>query len=261
LLLYHLISFVKFRQVQREQDKIIVERIDNYTDVEILIEVLTYNHEYVEHQDLIGKAFFGAKNGKHQINARASYKTGEKRKDNKGHEYEVRDYFSSTTLNFVVKNNKHVFYVEYIPNPKSTKITKADSNTSSSNEFFDIALSNAYDSLSTNIPEKSKIAIINISAQNKTDGEYIISELTVLFVNSRKFSMVDRKSLDAIRAEQQFQMTGEVDDDSVVSIGKLLGAEVVITGNIEGQGDRRRLRLKALDVKTAEILGMSSDRL
>ena len=61
-----------------------------------------------------------------------------------------------------------------------------------------------------------------------------------------------------ILAEQNFQLSGYVDDDSAVSIGKFLGATVVITGSISGTGSRKRLILRALDVQTAEILAMSS---
>jgi hypothetical protein len=39
----------------------------------------------------------------------------------------------------------------------------------------------------------------------------------------------------------------------------LLGANIVITGSISGVGSTRRLRLKALDVKTAEIVAMASE--
>jgi curli biogenesis system outer membrane secretion channel CsgG len=72
--------------------------------------------------------------------------------------------------------------------------------------------------------------------------------------------VVDRKSLDALREEQNFQISGDVDDDSAVSIGKMLGANIIITGSINGVDSTRRLRLKALDVKTAEILTMVSQR-
>ncbi|MDR3019317.1 MAG: CsgG/HfaB family protein, partial [Treponema sp.] len=68
----------------------------------------------------------------------------------------------------------------------------------------------------------------------------------------------DRKDIDKVLAEQNFQMSGHVDDDSALSIGKFLGATVVITGSINVLGAQKRLVLKALDVQTAEILAMSS---
>jgi hypothetical protein len=52
-----------------------------------------------------------------------------------------------------------------------------------------------------------------------------------------------------------------MEDDFLISIGSLLGAEVVVTGSISGQGVLRRFRLKALDVKTGIILGMSTSRI
>jgi len=53
-------------------------------------------------------------------------------------------------------------------------------------------------------------------------------------------------------------MTGLVDDNSAVLIGRFLGATVVVTGSIGGSGLNRRLVVRALDARTAEILAMSS---
>jgi hypothetical protein len=43
------------------------------------------------------------------------------------------------------------------------------------------------------------------------------------------------------------------------SIGNMLGASIVITGNINGTGSSRRLTLKALDVETAEIVSTARE--
>ncbi|MDR1466672.1 MAG: CsgG/HfaB family protein [Treponema sp.] len=120
------------------------------------------------------------------------------------------------------------------------------------------AITQTYNTISQNIPSGSRIAIVNIASSDADEGLYFVDELTVLFVNARKYAVVDRRSIDVILAEQNFQMSGYVDDNSAVSIGKFLGATVVITGSINGSGARKRLVLKALDVKTAEILAMSS---
>jgi hypothetical protein len=63
--------------------------------------------------------------------------------------------------------------------------------------------------------------------------------------------------LYTVLREQQFQLSGYVDDDSAVSIGKFLGAQVVVTGGVSGEGAHRRLVLKAIEVKTAGILAMA----
>jgi hypothetical protein len=119
------------------------------------------------------------------------------------------------------------------------------------------AVAEAFSTLSQNIPLASRVAVVSIASNNADEATYYIDEVTLLFVNLRKFTIVDRTSIDVVLAEQNFQMSDLVDDNSAVSIGKFLGATVVVTGNISGTGAWKRLVLKALDVGTAEILAMS----
>jgi hypothetical protein len=109
------------------------------------------------------------------------------------------------------------------------------------------------------ITPRTTIAVVSIASADIDAAEFVLDELAYIIVSSGNFRVVDRKSLDAIRSEQNFQTSGEVDDDSAVSIGKLLGANIVITGGISGTGSTRRLRLKVLDVMTAEIVAMASE--
>jgi TolB-like protein len=122
------------------------------------------------------------------------------------------------------------------------------------------AVNRAAEGLIGDLPDGATLAIISISSRDADMAEFVIEELAYLMVDTRKFKVVDRKSLDAIKTEQNFQYSGDVDDDSAVSIGKLLGASIVITGSISGSGSTRRLRTKALNVLTAEIVSMASER-
>ena len=117
------------------------------------------------------------------------------------------------------------------------------------------ALKNASEALISDLPQNSTIAILNVSSDNPAVSEYVIDELEYKFVDAKKFRIVDRRRIDQIRSEQNFQMSGEVDDSSAVSIGNLLGASIVITGNITGSMTQR-LVLRALDVRTAQIVTM-----
>jgi len=111
-----------------------------------------------------------------------------------------------------------------------------------------------------NLTNGSTVAVLNISSVDYDLAEFIVEQLSFLIVGTKKFKVVDRKSLDAIQSETKFQYSGDVDDQSAVSIGKLLGASVVVTGSVSGSGATRRLYLRALDVQTAEILAMASER-
>jgi hypothetical protein len=124
--------------------------------------------------------------------------------------------------------------------------------------FVEDAVAQTFNTLIQHIPQGSRIAIINITSADADEGTFFLDEITLQFVNSRRYTVVERRDIEVILAEQNFQISGYVDDDSIVSIGKILGVTVAITGNISGTGSRKRLVLKALDVETAVILAMSS---
>jgi curli biogenesis system outer membrane secretion channel CsgG len=112
--------------------------------------------------------------------------------------------------------------------------------------------------ISESLDSGVSIAIISIASADLFEAEYALEELTIHLVNSRKFRVVDRRNLDVIRAEQQFHLSGEVDDDTAVSIGHLIGAAYVITGGISPWGQVNYLRLRVIDVETGQIKIMTS---
>ena len=109
------------------------------------------------------------------------------------------------------------------------------------------------------IPNGSKIAIVNIVSDNPVYSEIIIDELTMSFVNARQSTVVERETLEAIRREQNFQMSGDVDDDTIVGVGYFIGANIVITGRITPNNSH--LQIKALNVRTSQVVAMSSEAL
>jgi hypothetical protein len=72
-------------------------------------------------------------------------------------------------------------------------------------------------------------------------------------VGSGKLVVVDRANLDKVRAEQGFQESGEVSDDSAKSIGRMVGAGAIVTGSLTNIGALYRLTLKAIDVEKAVV--------
>jgi len=139
--------------------------------------------------------------------------------------------------------------------------TSQDGLNSSIQKKLSGAIANASTEMAGKIPKDSIIAILSVYSSDKNTSEYIIGELEYTFVNTGKFKIVDRRRLDQIRTEQNFQLSGDVSDSSAVSIGNMLGANIVITGEMSGVGSTQRLVLKALDVRTAQIISMSRKEL
>jgi hypothetical protein len=127
-------------------------------------------------------------------------------------------------------------------------------------QMIEGALESAAEQTLKNVPRGSKIAIVYITAQDRNTTDYIAGELEYIWVNDG-FTIIDRSQLDRLRREQNFQMSGEVDDETAVSIGKFSGANIIVTGRVDGEGNLRRLRLRALDTQTAQVAGVASERL
>jgi hypothetical protein len=120
---------------------------------------------------------------------------------------------------------------------------------------LDIAIRDTSDYLNDNIPKGNKIVILNIQSDYAALSEYIIDELIANAVNDKVFSVVDRAQLEQIRMELNFQSSGEVSDESALSIGKFLGAQTIVSGAISELADRHRMRIRALNVETAQVQG------
>jgi TolB-like protein len=115
------------------------------------------------------------------------------------------------------------------------------------------ALQNAAAFVSGNLPESSKIAVLNAEADTEALSAYILEELSALIVNSRALVVVDRKDLDLIRREENYQLSGEVSGETALRIGHKLGAQFIISGSVTAIGKQYRLRIRALEVETARI--------
>jgi TolB-like protein len=106
------------------------------------------------------------------------------------------------------------------------------------------------------IPKGTKLVVLNFRSSSSQLSEYIMEELTVHFVNSGHFTVVDRSNLDLLQNEMAFQLSGEVSDETALSIGKMLGAHTIVSGSIELFGDIYRLRIRAIAVESAAIQGI-----
>lgn len=104
----------------------------------------------------------------------------------------------------------------------------------------------------------SVVAVLDCAAPSENLTAFVSQEIAQCFVKSGKLVVVDRKDIEVIKKELTFQLSGEVSDESAQSIGKMLGAQIIITGTLD---DTRLLRLKAIAVETARILAMESVRL
>jgi TolB-like protein len=110
-------------------------------------------------------------------------------------------------------------------------------------------------------PANAILAIVNIKSDSTHLSNYIMERIPDYVIrNNKKITFVDRSKLDLIQQEINFQYSGEVSDDTIVSIGNKIGAQIIVTGTISEAGDTYNFSIKLLDVRTAVILGSSSTK-
>jgi hypothetical protein len=101
------------------------------------------------------------------------------------------------------------------------------------------------------LPQNSSIALIAFDSEAQLLSDYILEELWIRFEDSTSFTLVDRSNLELLQKEIQYQLSGEVSDESAQSIGKQLGAQMLIYGKISPLGAEYRLVVHATDVEKA----------
>jgi TolB-like protein len=115
------------------------------------------------------------------------------------------------------------------------------------------AINKSAANLTNRLPKDSKVVVLNFISPTEELSEYSIEELTVSIVNNGRLTVVDRRNLNLLQQEMNFQMSGDVNDETAQAIGKKLGAQSIVSGSITALGERYRMRIQAIEVETARI--------
>jgi hypothetical protein len=129
----------------------------------------------------------------------------------------------------------------------------AETGGSSPGMDLDAAIREAAAQMEAKIPPKTMVALVSVASPSTAFSTQVLTRLESAIVSSGKLVVVDRANLDKVREEQGFQLSGEVDDESAKSIGRLLGAGAIVTGSLADLGDVYSLTLKAINIETATV--------
>jgi len=132
----------------------------------------------------------------------------------------------------------------------SARMAQLDSERSG---LADKAVKNTAESLNSKLPSGAIIMIMKTSSTEINMLNDVVDQITTAVVQAKKLKVVDRANQALINAEQQFQMSGNVNDNTAVSIGKQLGASYIVLCWISGASSSRRLNFRVLSVETGQI--------
>ena len=102
-----------------------------------------------------------------------------------------------------------------------------------------------------------KIAILSFrdtaSAGTTTGfGDAISEMMTTSFIKSNYFEVIERAQIKKIMEEQNFNLSGSVDANTAIQLGKLLGVEYLIVGSVAKLGSLFETDIRFIDTKTGK---------
>ena len=120
-------------------------------------------------------------------------------------------------------------------------------------QTLDSAIEDAARGISGRLPEKSTVVVISFQSDSERLTNYVLDELNGNIANIGKVKPVERRQLNAIRSELNFNMSGDVSDESAQNIGRMLGSQYIIMGSIDFIGNQYRIRFRVITTETASI--------
>jgi TolB-like protein len=107
--------------------------------------------------------------------------------------------------------------------------------------------------------QKIKIGIIEFQSLNEEAKKDILGKvfsevLTTSFVNSDAFKIIEREHIEKVVKELQLTQSGIVDPSSAKQIGKMVGADAILTGSVIKFGNDMRVDARIIEVESGIIL-------
>jgi hypothetical protein len=139
-----------------------------------------------------------------------------------------------------------------------------EKNEETIRKLFGMAASQLADYSSINISAKTPTSVLPIEPADpalKVTAEYFGEQLSFSLVKSGTFKLVERKNLQGILRELELTMSGLSDQGNAAKVGKILGAQLLVTGKLYKKQDKYELFMKLLRVETAEVLSVTRARL
>jgi len=112
------------------------------------------------------------------------------------------------------------------------------------------------ETLPARLPKGASVALVSNSRNERELAGMIVSGIIDGFI-SKGITVVDRNSRALAEMERNYQLSGNVSDAEMVSIGKEAGVNTFVMVSVTGSGASRRLSVRLLDVERGTIIYQS----
>jgi TolB-like protein len=84
-------------------------------------------------------------------------------------------------------------------------------------------------------------------------GKAVSAMLTTELSTREGMRVIERQNLQLLLQEQRLALSGRVDENTAIEIGRMVGAQYVIHGQVTSIGETTRMDMRAVDAETGEV--------
>jgi TolB-like protein len=108
---------------------------------------------------------------------------------------------------------------------------------------------------------RTTIAVMDLSAAGvaETDAQVITSRLRTDLFNTKKYIVLERDKVNEVLNEQGFQQSMCTTNECVVEVGKLIGVQQMVAGEIGKVGNLFTITIRLIDVENGEVLKTATE--
>lgn len=109
---------------------------------------------------------------------------------------------------------------------------------------------------------KETLAVLDFTTEavSKIEMGAIVEFLSAELFNTDKYIVIDVSQRETILKEMEFSLQGCSDDTCALEIGKMLSAEMIVTGNLSKVGSRYLMSVKLLQTETSRTMGTANGK-
>ena len=103
--------------------------------------------------------------------------------------------------------------------------------------------------------DRQKLAVADLNAQgvSSLEASQVSEFLREAISKTNLFILLARSNMDEILTEQKIQLTGCIESECAVKVGKILAVKKLIVGSVGKIGSEYYMQIKLVDVETGEI--------
>ncbi len=139
-------------------------------------------------------------------------------------------------------------------------LTDSEKKEDTLETLFGMAMEQLRDYSSYSVDKNTRAAVVPFDFNQgdlALDAEYFTERLIISFKAADIFTLVERKDIQKILEEQNLQLSGITEGENASRLGKILNADVLITGNLFRKDTHFELFLRLVRVETGEILSVT----